>query len=745
MAGIKNWSTSAASNNAAPPNGWPEGQAPSTVNNTGRQNMADIRSWYEAANFIDLGHTPTYASSASFRLSGDLTSYYTTNRPIQCTDSTALYGLILSSTYSSPNTTITVKLDSSSAALSTSLASISVGLLDPTYAAISAASSKFIQSGTGAVATDLQTRGRKYVNLSDFCTGSGDEATAIQNAITASANKILYIDIDVSTGTELTGISNIQIVGAGGSITNIDASVSSDINIINFTSKNNFSISGVKLIGSNKSFGPSSGSGCGVYIQDCTKWRIEDNNFSLFSAQAILATSSSSNTLSDGYIIGNYVDTGNTSYSGDDISVGSSGTTTRISINDNICLSSNGGGISLSLNASGTGVLNYVNIHRNIIENKDHHGIYTYAGSTEAYTPTHLVITDNIIKSINWIGIYLNGDATHVIINNNNIADVAKSISGSLPWGGIGAVSSNGNGRFLIITNNIVSGYNGYSGINVKGYLKGIISNNEIAGDNTSVVESGGAGIHVVNCSHFRVNNNDITLNGSEGYGVNLTSTDTTVYNLNNISNNKISEASSPAINATYQSLLIISGNHTYNVSSRHIYVDSIVDSIIINNICDTTSYTQQLVIVASNTAARIKISGNRFITASSATSSILISSSVTDVVVEENDFSQISGLTPDQNISDSGTRTQVLNNKFANISLRGTFTCANAASTTVNNANASSFMNVVLYPRNAAAATLMSSVGVYVGTATVGTSFPVATGDASSAAGTEIFDYLIT
>ena len=204
MAGIKNWSTSAASNNAAPPNGWPEGQAPSTVNNTGRQNMADVRSWYEAANFIDLGHTPTYASSASFRLSGDLTSYYTTNRPIQCTDSTALYGLILSSTYSSPNTTVTVKLDSSSAALSTSLASIAVGLLDPTYAAISAASSKFIQSGTGAVATDVETELRRIV--------SADQYSTIQDAAdyAKSIGAALFIPKNCSNST----ISDTLYLGA---------------------------------------------------------------------------------------------------------------------------------------------------------------------------------------------------------------------------------------------------------------------------------------------------------------------------------------------------------------------------------------------------------------------------------------------------------------------------------------------------------------------------------------------------
>ena len=65
MSGIKNYSTSAASNTTAPPNGAPEGMAPSSVNNTIRQIMADIRSFYEAADYIDLGHTPTYATRST--------------------------------------------------------------------------------------------------------------------------------------------------------------------------------------------------------------------------------------------------------------------------------------------------------------------------------------------------------------------------------------------------------------------------------------------------------------------------------------------------------------------------------------------------------------------------------------------------------------------------------------------------------------------------------------------------------
>ena len=52
------WSEAAASNNAAPPNGMPEGMAPSGVNDSGREIMAAIkREW-------DRSH-PTVASGGS--------------------------------------------------------------------------------------------------------------------------------------------------------------------------------------------------------------------------------------------------------------------------------------------------------------------------------------------------------------------------------------------------------------------------------------------------------------------------------------------------------------------------------------------------------------------------------------------------------------------------------------------------------------------------------------------------------
>lgn len=47
MSGIKDWSTTATSNNAAAPNGWPEGQTMASVNDCGREMMSALR--YELA------------------------------------------------------------------------------------------------------------------------------------------------------------------------------------------------------------------------------------------------------------------------------------------------------------------------------------------------------------------------------------------------------------------------------------------------------------------------------------------------------------------------------------------------------------------------------------------------------------------------------------------------------------------------------------------------------------------------
>ena len=46
MSDIEDWSTTAASNNSASPDGFPEGMAPSGVNNSAREVMASVKTWW---------------------------------------------------------------------------------------------------------------------------------------------------------------------------------------------------------------------------------------------------------------------------------------------------------------------------------------------------------------------------------------------------------------------------------------------------------------------------------------------------------------------------------------------------------------------------------------------------------------------------------------------------------------------------------------------------------------------------
>jgi hypothetical protein len=116
--GIESYSATAANNSSAPPMGWPEGMAPSAVNDTGRQMMVDIRVWYENAEWIDFGHTHVYVSGTQFTIGGgvDRTSTYHTGRRVRVQGGATgtIYGTISASGFAAPTTTVTVAWDSGS-------------------------------------------------------------------------------------------------------------------------------------------------------------------------------------------------------------------------------------------------------------------------------------------------------------------------------------------------------------------------------------------------------------------------------------------------------------------------------------------------------------------------------------------------------------------------------------------------------------------------------------------------------
>ena len=87
----------------------------------------------------------------------------------------------------------------------------------------------------------------------------------------------------------------------------------------------------------------------------------------------------------------------------------------------------------------------------------------------------------------------------------------------------------------------------------------------------------------------------------------------------------------------------------------------------------------------------------------------------------------------------------QVLKTTFVGQASAGSFTMDAAATKTVADANVKSNSIIVLVDKNASAATLQGSAKrLYPSALSAGASFTVATASTASAAGTEIFSYVI-
>lgn len=122
------WSTTAASNSATPPDGWPEGQAPSTVNDCAREMMAAIKTGILdlAQGYVDIGQSPTFVTATTFTTPNNDLSYMNVGSRLRFNvGASTLYGTVVSASYST-NTGITVTLDTGS--LTASLSSMAIGV-----------------------------------------------------------------------------------------------------------------------------------------------------------------------------------------------------------------------------------------------------------------------------------------------------------------------------------------------------------------------------------------------------------------------------------------------------------------------------------------------------------------------------------------------------------------------------------------------------------------------------------------
>src|ERR1051326_3639535 len=120
MTGIQTWSVTAANNiNANTGVNWDEGMAPGVVNNSARQNMADLRAAFNDLNWFqygkgDLPYTPAYLSATQYKIAGaDVSAVYHVGRRTKVVGSSTgtVYGTISAVSFST-DTVVTVTWDS---------------------------------------------------------------------------------------------------------------------------------------------------------------------------------------------------------------------------------------------------------------------------------------------------------------------------------------------------------------------------------------------------------------------------------------------------------------------------------------------------------------------------------------------------------------------------------------------------------------------------------------------------------
>lgn len=121
MTGVNSYSTTASENISSNTGiNWDEGMPPASVNNSARQNMADMRAAMNDLIWFQYGIgsktvAAVYGSGTSFTLAGaDATAAYHNGRPVRAVGATTgtIYGCITNSAYAASTTTVTVEWDS---------------------------------------------------------------------------------------------------------------------------------------------------------------------------------------------------------------------------------------------------------------------------------------------------------------------------------------------------------------------------------------------------------------------------------------------------------------------------------------------------------------------------------------------------------------------------------------------------------------------------------------------------------
>ncbi len=205
---LRHWSTTPSGNANTAGINWAEGQPPSTVNDSARMEMAQVRQQYrpDQWHWVELSNTASVASQTSFRVSTDLTSVFHAQRRVRLSGgSTTRYASVVSSSFTA-ETTVTVAIDAGSLSSSHSIAA-----LGPS---VTASPSRIdylpLAGGTLTGATRVSVGG----NVVDLTSDGSIELTRAAGGA--------YIDLKTSAGEDFdvriaqSGANGLAITAPGG-------------------------------------------------------------------------------------------------------------------------------------------------------------------------------------------------------------------------------------------------------------------------------------------------------------------------------------------------------------------------------------------------------------------------------------------------------------------------------------------------------------------------------------------------
>lgn len=224
---VGRWSTTAGNNNNTPPDGWPEGQAPSTVNDCAREMMAAIRVAFQDLAYVDQDLTPTFATSSSFTVPGNQTSAIHAGRRLKLFDATAGVATTIYATVATASFTAvtTIHISADAGQLTSSLSSFAISIIPrnnsplPNLADFDRLSASAIETSSLSVSGDTTVLGNLTVSgqahIGQLSVGG---AAAFGATLTVSGQAAVLGNAFVGGNLTVSGQLHVAAMSLGGAL-----------------------------------------------------------------------------------------------------------------------------------------------------------------------------------------------------------------------------------------------------------------------------------------------------------------------------------------------------------------------------------------------------------------------------------------------------------------------------------------------------------------------------------------------